>query len=121
MTITPQEPGAIIGVDSDRLTDLAAQSVAEIVDVLDTLDTNEVEQLLILEKQGEARVTAIRALERELDGRLFPGDEPAPPISNELHPYRNKRAKDVDRSKLDRNVLTLDGWVMPIPVPGAEI
>ena len=121
MTIKPQEPGAIIGVDNDRLADLSAQSVAEIVDVLDTLTTDEVEQLLILERQGDARVTAIRALERELEGRAFPGDEPAPPVNTDPQPYRNMRAKDVDRSKLDRNELTLDGWVMPLPKPGAEI
>lgn len=114
MSLKPQTPGDIVGTDTTKIDDLLQNSVTEVVQELDNLTTDEVMQALAQERAGANRKTLIVALERELDGREFPGDEqPAAPKSH-IHPYAHLRAKDVDRSTLTTMVLTLDGWLLPL-------
>lgn len=116
-----QEPGSIAGVESNKLEAIAAGTVGDLAEALDSLDDDELGLLAVLEKQGQARTTALGAITREQQRRNVAAIDPADAETNEKAPlgdpttYARMRGKDVDPKTLERPVLTLDGWVLPLP------
>ncbi len=124
--LNPQEPGAIPGVDSDKLQALADGEVGDLVEALDGLDDKELDQLAAIERQGRARTIALGAIAREQQQRAD-GDGSDPQSNANPHEpigdnqsYADMHARDVDPSKLAGPVLTLDGWVLPTPRANPE-
>lgn len=119
--LTPQEPGVAAGVEVGKLEALADGNVGDLVEGLDGLTSIELEQLLAIEQSGKNRTTALGAIQRELDSRASGADnEPTPPQAERSKlgddaSYARMRGSEVDPSKLERPVLTLDGWVLPHP------
>lgn len=115
-TLTPQEPGA--NEPDAKLAELADGNVGDMVDVLDSLTIDELKDLAALESGGKNRSTALSAIEREIESRSTGADnEPANAAApvGDASTYTRMRAKDVDARKLTAPVLTLDGWVVPVP------
>lgn len=120
-----QEPGTNPAVDGGKLEALADGNVGDLVEALDELDDAEIEQLLAIETAGKARTTALGAIQREIDRRAGPKDdepkaEDGPTPIGDAETYARMRAREVDPSKLERPVLTLDGWVCPHPSAVAQ-
>lgn len=124
--LNPQEPGAIPGVDQDKLQALADGEVGDLVEALDGLDDNELNQLAALERQGKARTIALGAIAREQQQRAEGDDTDSQANANPHEPigdnqsYSDMHAHEVDPSKLTGPVLTLDGWVLPTPRANPE-
>jgi hypothetical protein len=125
--LTPQEPGAISGVDDSKLAALAEGNVGDLVEALDTLTDLELEQLAVLEQQGKARTTALGAITREQQQRAVAADHPADAEpANDKTPlgdpasYAQMHAHEIDATKLTSPVLTLDGWLLPRPSANPE-
>lgn len=118
--LKPQEPGVAPGTDSNRLEAIAAGNVGEVVEELDALTVSELEQLMAIERQGKNRTSALGAIQREITAReeaeaeLAPAASRATPIGD-ASTFARMRAVEVDPRKIDRAVLTLDGWVLPLP------
>ena len=119
--LKPQEPGVNPSVDSSKLEDLAAGNVGDFVEALDYLTDDELNQLAAIEAQDKARTTAIGAIKREQQRRIVAiespaDDEPAAhePIGDAAS-YAKMHARDIDQSKIVRPVLTLEGWLLPVP------
>lgn len=123
-TITPQEPGAIAGVDSDKLTALANGTVGDLAEAVGTLTTVELDQLLTIEGANKNRKSAIQAIQAELAERDTGGpvvvESSGKSLIGDGESYANRRARDVDPRAIPRPVLTLDGWVLPAPTASAE-
>jgi hypothetical protein len=121
--IQPQEPGAIAGVDQGKLEAIAAGTVGDIAEALAGLTDLELAQLADLEAGGKNRKSAIGAIEAELASRIEP-QEPAEPSTKATlgddASYADKHERDVDPASLARPVLTLEGWVLPLPKASAE-
>lgn len=122
--LTPQEPGAIANVDLSRIDEIADYGVGDLSEALDTLDANELEQLHAAELAGKNRTTALTAINREMQARAEANPKSnaaVPEILGDPSSYANMRASEIDQAKLDRPVLTLDGWLLPPPAatPGA--
>lgn len=111
--ITPQEPGTIAGVEQSKIEHIVSGTAGDVAESLDGLTIDELNQLFETEQSGKARKTVLSAVRAEIDSR--DGGEPVQPVAYSLdeHPYANKRAADVDPSKIKFRVLTLDGWVLP--------
>lgn len=122
-TLTPQTPGELADVDQDRIVTLAEGTVDDVLAELEGLDVLELEQLAAVERQGKDRKTLLGAIVRELE-RRDAGADPEP-VEVKVHnlgnatDYSAMRAKDVDPADLTSPVLTLDGWVLPLPKPQA--
>ena len=123
----PEVPGELPVNDLAKLEALAAGTVGDIAEALDSLSPLELEQLSVLETAGKARTTALGAIAREQEARaeLEAGgaEESAaaiPNIMGDANSYAQMRAKEIDQSKLEHKVLTLDGWLHPIPKARAE-
>lgn len=123
--IQPQEPGAIAGVDQSKLDVLADGTVGDIAEALPSLSDLELAQLATIEAAGKNRKSALQAINDELEGRESP-QQPVAPADNSKAPlgdnggYAHLHARDVDPRQLERPVLTLDGWVLPLPQASAE-
>ncbi len=122
--LTPQEPGAIANVDVSKIDEIADMGVGDLVDALDTLDASELDQLHSAEKAGKNRTTALTAIHREMQQRVENGAEPVaavPDILGDPSSYASMRASQVNQSAIVSPVLTLDGWLHPLPsaTPGA--
>lgn len=121
-TLTPQEPGELPTTDTSRLDALAAGKVPDIVEALDTLNDDELVEFTAIETRGKARSTVLGAITREQQRRAAEQaapttDEPASdkaPLGDDAS-YARMHAREVDASKLTRPVLTLDGWLLPLP------
>lgn len=120
--LTPQEPGAIGGVDHGIIDGLAEGTVADIAGAVDALTDDELEQLLAAEQRGKARSGAILAIQREQAQRTIGEAVPdtgakaqGPAPIGDPSSYASLHARDVDPARIDRPVLTLDGWVLPLP------
>ena len=122
--LSTQTPGELPDVDQDRIAKIAAGTVDDVLEQLDGLSDLELEQLAAVERQGKDRSTLLGAITREIERRAK-GEEPEdtgytpPGVSGDTVNYASMRAADVDRSKLNRPVLSVDGWVLPIPKPEA--
>lgn len=116
---TPQTPGDNPTVDQAKLQGIADSTVDVIADELDGLSKDELEQLLVLERAGKGRTTAMDRIQRELESRESGADNEPEHIdynrAGDAHSYANKHAREVDPTKLAAPVLTLDGWVCPAP------
>lgn len=123
-TITPQEPGAIAGVEHDKLVAIANGTVGDLAEALGSLTTVELDQLLTIEGANKGRKSAIQAIQAELAERDTGGAVEVAQSDKSLigdgESYANRRARDVDPRKIPRPVLTLDGWVLPAPTAHAE-
>lgn len=127
-TLTPQKPGAPTTPAADgKIASIAALTVSEAVEALDDLDKTELQALLATEQQGDNRSTLTSAIERTIERRQLAEDSHVSediPAANRMEgdewKYRDTPAKDVDPTKLERPVLTADGWLMPAPQAKAE-
>lgn len=124
--ITPQEPGAIPGVEHDKLAAIADATVGDLAEALADLTSTELDQLLAIEAANKNRKSALQAIEAELEARA--ANESAPvelpasgktPLGDDVS-YANRPASEIDASKLSRPVLTSDGWLLPAPNAQAE-
>jgi hypothetical protein len=121
-TLTPQEPGVMPGTDTAKLDAIAAGTVGDFAESLDTLTDDELVQLDAIERQGKNRTTAVGAIVREQTRRaaeLIAPTTPEPasdkaPLGDDAS-YAQMHAREIDPSKLTRPVLTLDGWLLPVP------
>lgn len=117
-----KEPGAIDGIEMAKLEALAAGSVGDLAEAIDSLGDDELAELATIEKLGRARTTALGAIAREQNRRKVDAEHPADdrevtgaaPLGDQAT-YAHMHARDVDPKKLERPVLTRDGWVLPIP------
>lgn len=118
--LNPQEPGA--QPPSDPMEDLAAQTAPQIAGELDALTTEQLAALYGIEKAGQARKSVLAAIEKE-QGSREDTEAPAakvPNVTGDANSYARMRADEIDQAKLTAPVLTLDGWLMPLPkVQGA--
>lgn len=123
--IQPQEPGAIAGVDQSKLDALAEATVGDIAEALPSLSDLELAQLATIEAAGKNRKSALQAINDELEGREAPQqpvvvvDDGKPSLGDNGN-YAHLHARDVEPKLLERPVLTLDGWVLPLPKASAE-
>lgn len=120
--LTAQEPGAIAGVSVGKLEALVAGTVGDLAEALDSLGDDELTVLATLEKIGSARTTALGAIAREQKRREVDSENPADgEVTSDKAPlgdpatYAQMHARDVDPRKIERPVLTRDGWVLPMP------
>lgn len=119
--LTPQEPGDVPAVDNGKIDGLAEGNVGDLVESLDALEDLEIEQLLAAEKRGKNRSTALAAIQREQERRKVDAENPAPGTDTDVSPigddasYAHMRAAEIDPAKLQRPVLSRDGWVLPLP------
>jgi len=120
-TITPQEPGVTPLVEIPKLEAVLACKANDIPGALDAQVGDELFMLRTLEVQGKARPTVLKAIDtvigsREVDeslGQEIQGTSQANLGDRER--YARMHAKDVDNTQLAGPVLTLDGWVLPLP------
>ncbi len=133
--LTPQMPGELPGVDPETVAPLLSKPVVDIVAALPALSDLELTALEILEREGEQRQDVLDVIEIEQIQRLENATNPAaadvelapvneielPPANpdktmlGETRDYSRMYARDVDVTKLDRPVLTRDGWLLPPP------
>lgn len=123
--LTPQEPGDLEVVDNGKIDALADGNVGDLVEALEALDDVELEQILAAEQRGKSRSTALSAIQREQDRRKVDAENPETPASNaspigDDESYALMRAAEIDPAKLQRPVLSKDGWVLPLPSAKAE-
>lgn len=127
-TLTPQNPGAPTTPAADgKIAGITAMTVAEAVEALDDLEKTELQALLAAEQKGDNRSTLTSAIERTIERRQLAEDShvsddipQAGKLEGDEWKYRDTPAKDIDPAKLDRPVLTADGWLMPAPQAKAE-
>lgn len=120
--LTPQTPGEAPAVDNDRVAGIAQGTVDDVLEQLGALSLEELKHLDAVEKQGKDRSTLRGAIAREIESRDDVGTPlPDPKVHNlgDKTNYAAMRDKDVDPTKIDRPVLTLDGWVVPKQREGA--
>lgn len=121
--LTPQEPGVLPGTDSAKLDAIAAGKAGEFVEALPALTDDELAQLTAIETQGKARSTALGAIVREQQRREADRQAPATGATETTGPtpvgddssYARMHANEIDPRRLTRPVLTLDGWLLPVP------
>jgi len=125
-TITPQEPGVIAGVDQSKLDAIADGTVGDLAEALPSLTDVELDQLHTIEAAGKNRKSALQAIHDEQTARGEVNAAAAPAEDNgkaklgDDASYANKRGHEVDPRGLARPVLTMDGWVLPLPQAQAE-
>lgn len=116
--LKPQVPGEIPGVDRTALAAILDASVADVAVGLDTLSDSELLVLAELEMAGASRKGVAQAIAAEQARREGAPDEPEVKQANPIgdaESYAHKHWHEVDASKLVRPVLTLDGWLNPLP------
>lgn len=115
--LTIQEPGAN-GL-AVKLTALLGQKPKAIEKALDSLSDDELSTLRTIEAASEKpRPLVIKQIDlvlghRSADASL--GTDPALVEPDPARPYAHMPAASIDRSKLKHEVLTRDGWVLPLP------
>lgn len=120
-TITPQEPGVTASVDVAKLEAILAASAKSIPHQLDELDNDELALLRTMEAQDKARATVLKAIDtligsRAADEGLGVEIQGASEANlGDRERYARMRAHEVDATKIPVPVLTLDGWVLPLP------
>jgi len=118
--LTPQTPGETPdSTEPTKLEKLLEGNAAEILASLDDLSDPDLDLLGELEATNRKRkgVTAGIAAEakrraEEASGLVPPPEPKGVPIGNAAD-YANMHARDVDATKLERPVLTRDGWLLP--------
>ena len=120
--LTPQEPGVTATLDVAKLQAILGKAVGKIPGELDELDDAELAMLRTIEVQGKARPAVLKAIDtlaghRAADVTL--GDSTIEGHTNanigDRERYAGMRASDIDVSQLAVPVLSLDGWVLPLP------
>lgn len=133
--LVPKVPGEPPGTDTSDLAPLLELALVDLVAGFPALSSLEIDALVALEEAGDARANVLDALSTEQmrrleddlpDGMSAPQDPSPEPIelttpattghvTGDPDTYRNQRAADVDQAGLVRPVLTLDGWLLPLP------
>lgn len=125
--LTPQEPGDVPTIDADRIDAIAAGNVGDLVEALDALTDDELEQLHAAELRGKNRSSALSAIQRDQERRKVEAEHP--PTGGDIAPpeplgdagsYAHMRAVEIDPRKIERPVLSRDGWVLPLPAAQPE-
>lgn len=124
-TITPQEPGAIAGVEQSKLDAIADGTVGDLAEALPSLTDAELDQLHAIEAAGKNRKSALSAIHDEQTARAdlnppAPAEDSGKAQLGDAESYALKHAHEVDPRGLKRPVLTADGWVLPAPTASAE-
>ena len=124
--ITPQQPGDVPAVNTAHIDALRDGNVGDLIEGLDGLSDLDLEALAQAEAAGKNRSTAVSAIQREQERRKADALDPATAPESEATPigdtesYARMRAAEIDPRKLERPVLSMDGWVLPLPRTSPE-